>query len=39
MSSGVTALIQEGAALSLECGPEDEHEEHRDEDLADSIVA
>lgn len=37
--SGVTALIQEGAAISLECGPEDEHAEHLDEDLADSIVA
>jgi len=37
--SGVTALIQEGAAISLECGPEDENKEQLDEDLADSIVA
>lgn len=37
--SGVTALIQEGAAISLECGPEDEHAEQLDNELADSIVA
>eukprot|EP00435_Cladocopium_sp_Y103_P007244 s1993_g2.t1 len=36
ITAAVTACPVESAAV---CGPEDEHEEHRDEDLADSIVA